>query len=143
MSRAKSTIVQNQQFVDRFIEVCGTTKPTEIAQMFNISYQAAKNYLAGRYPDTGVLINIGKTTDYSIHWLLTGSGPKFANAEPEEELLSVEMKALIKKECEYVVTGILGGQVAIGKEKVIVLSAKDIKEEKVLEESSPISLNRT
>ncbi|MEZ5344284.1 MAG: hypothetical protein R2681_01900 [Pyrinomonadaceae bacterium] len=140
MSRAKSTIVGNKEFIERFIEVCGTSKPAESAQLFNISYQAAKNYLDGRLPETSVLINIGKNTSYSIHWLLTGYGPKFARNDVEAEPLSADLKTLILKECEKNVALILNQKIEMAKEKVLVLKEKDIKEERVLEESNPISL---
>ena len=145
MSSEKPTIVENDQFVERFIEFCGSNKPSEIAQRFGISYQAVKNYLDGRLPDTSVLINISRNTSYSIHWLLTGEGAKFIGERQEAETTigSGELRAFIRNECERVLAELLSDQVQNVKGKVIVLNAKDIKEEKVLEKSNPISLNQT
>ncbi len=140
MSREKSTIVENHDFVARFVEACGTSKTAEIAQTFDISYQAAKNYLAGRLPEPSVLINISKSTSFSIHWLLTGKGPKFVASNNSSEMLTDGMKTLIRNECERILADVLGSQV--DKEKVIVLSLKDIKEERLLDEGNPVSLEK-
>jgi hypothetical protein len=66
------------EFVERFIEVCGTSEPSKVQKLLDVSYQAAKNYLQGRLPDSYVLKTISERTPYSINWLLTGQGEKFA-----------------------------------------------------------------
>lgn len=68
---------KTQEFKDRLIELCGTNQPAELAQKMEISYQAARNYLNGRLPETNVLLMIAEKTKCSIHWLLTGEGKKF------------------------------------------------------------------
>jgi hypothetical protein len=81
-----SVPVKNKNFVKRFIETCGTFRPKEIAELLNISNTAAKNYLQGRLPEPKILITISQKTPYSIHWLLTGEGDKFASQSVRTEL---------------------------------------------------------
>jgi hypothetical protein len=100
MSRRKKEILIDKEFAGRFKEVCGTTKPTEIKDRFGFSYQAAKNYLNGNYPETSVLLNIAKETNYSLHWLLTGKGEKFFSGESNNYISSeniIEVESLIRK----------------------------------------------
>src|SRR4051812_3522371 len=99
MSRDKSHISDTSGFIGRFVEVCGTEKPSEIQQLLNISYQAAKNYLTGRLPDTATLLRITDVTPFSVHWLLTGRGTKFADRmEAEDTPLSRrQFNELVKK----------------------------------------------
>ena len=68
--------IEKNRFVERFVEICGTSEPARVQRLLNISYQAAKNYLLGRLPDATVLKAIAEKTPYSIHWLLTGNGEK-------------------------------------------------------------------
>jgi hypothetical protein len=79
MSSTKKRTSENNEFISRFVEVCGSSKPTVIAKQLGISYQAAKNYLAGRMPEPHILIIIAEKTPYSLHWLLTGKGSRFAD----------------------------------------------------------------
>ncbi len=75
----------NEDFVKRFIEVCGTSKPGDIAGLLEISYQTVLNYLSGRLPESGILIKISEKTNYSLNWLLTGKGGKFVDKVPIED----------------------------------------------------------
>jgi len=142
MSRANTTSVENQQFIARLVEACGTDKPAEIAQLFNVSYQAAKNYMAGRMPDTGVLLNIAENTEFSLHWLLTGEGKKFVEDEDQEDtlILSDELWEQIRDECRQIVSEMMNNQSESAEGKVIVLNVKDIKDEKILEKGKLLSL---
>ncbi len=74
------TVVENADFVGRFIEVCGSSEPADVQRKLGISYQGAKNYLLGRLPAPDVLQQIAERTNFSVHWLLTGKGPKLVNA---------------------------------------------------------------
>ena len=143
MSRTNTTSVENLQFIARLVEVCETAKPAEIAQLFNVSYQAAKNYMAGRMPDTGVLLNIAENTDFSLHWLLTGTGKKFVGKDESEDtqILSDELWEQIRAECRQIVSKILDGQDVPDEGKVFVLNVKDIKEEKILQEEKLLNMN--
>lgn len=140
MSRKNLTNVENSHFVARFIEVCGGSQPAEIARLLNISYQAAKNYLQGRLPDSNVLMSIAEQTSYSIHWLLTGNGEKYVkiNLEKDTLKLSDEFKALIKEECQKNVEEILSHSKENVQAKVIVLKSENIKEEKIIQNSDTV-----
>jgi hypothetical protein len=78
-STPKHTNVENEEnaeFVKRLIEACETDEPAEIKRKVGLSYQGAKNYLSGRLPRAEELLKISNSTNVSIHWLLTGEGPK-------------------------------------------------------------------
>ena len=146
MSSKKLTITKNSDFVKRFEEVCDTSQPADVARFLNISYQTAKNYLQGRLPDSNVLRLISERTPYSIHWLLTGRGEKFAeiNAEKRDiDILSDALRAFIRRECTEIVGELLNDQINNKKQsdtttpqsRIVVLTPDKIKEEKVLEES--------
>lgn len=140
MSSKKSTNVEEAAFTLRFIEVCGSSQPAEIARLLDISYQAAKNYLLGRIPDAGVLKTIAARTDFSLHWLLTGIGEKFVSAQrpPDTPVLSDEILALIKRECRKNVAEILDQSPSTTHEKVITVNSKDIRDEKIIEKTTSL-----
>jgi transcriptional regulator with XRE-family HTH domain len=140
MSSKNLTNVENSDFVARFIEVCGSSQPAEIARLLNISYQAAKNYLQGRLPDSNVLMSIAEQTPYSIHWLLTGNGKKYVevNVEKDTLILSDQLIALIKEECRKNVGELLSHSKENAQRKVIVLKSEDIKEEKIIQNSDSV-----
>ncbi len=135
MSRKNLTFVKASAFVNRLIEACGSEQPAFIARLLNVSYQAAKNYLRGRLPEANVLIAFSKETPYSIHWLLTGEGEKFVANKFEQNtpLLSDQITTLIKDECRKNVSEILNHSSENAQEKVIVLRAEDIKDEKLID----------
>lgn len=135
----------NQDFVDRFTEVCGTSQPAKIAQVLNISYQAAKNYLHGRLPDSNVLKTIAETTPYSINWLLTGQGEKYVESAAVKDTLrlSDQMRTFIRRECLEVIGELLADQKDQAPAKVFVLTSENIKEEKITDESSVFSEKRS
>lgn len=129
--------MKNSEFKERFIEVCGTSQPREIAEMLEISYQAAKNYLTGRLPSSNVLCIISDKTIYSVHWLLTGEGEKFVENRQKKSklLLTDEMRAFVRHECIEVFNELLGKFDITPLQKIVVLTSDNIKEEKVAEES--------
>ena len=143
MSSKKSKNSENFSYKERFIEVCGSSQPKEIARLLNISYQAAKNYLQGRLPDSKVLITISEKTPYSLNWLLTGEGDKFTKTPLNQDtlLLSDQMRALVREMCVEVIGEILSVQKDSAQQKIVVLSSENIKEEKVLDESVVFSEN--
>ncbi len=63
-------------FGERLRDAFGGARNAEIARKLKISEPAAKNYLEGRVPDAQTLIQIADLTNCSLHWLLTGEGPK-------------------------------------------------------------------
>lgn len=145
MSRRKAVNTENFKFVERLIEACGTAKPANIARMLNVSYQAAKNYLQGRMPDSSVLLVISQRTSYSIHWLVTGEGKKFVENTRSEDrpLLTDEMRAFIRLECLDLINELGLQTKESSSRKVVVLSSEEIMQEKVLEDSIAFSANKT
>lgn len=143
MSRRKSTYYENKDFVERFVEVCGTSKPAEVSRMLNVSYQAAKNYLQGRLPDSKVLLTICERTPYSIHWLITGEGKKFVKPgqEKDREIFTDEMRTFVRSECLDVINEVFVQPKEQANLKVVVLSPDKIKEEKVIDDSVTFSVN--
>jgi hypothetical protein len=141
MSSEKSVDSENNFFNERFIEVCGSSKPVEIAQLLNISYQAAKNYLQGRLPDSKVLKTISEQTPYSINWLLTGQGGKFVKSTVNEDaiILTDQMREFVRQICLEVISEVLSNQNDSVQQKTFVLTSENIKEEKIMDESSIFS----
>lgn len=143
MSSKKTSISKNISFVERFIEVCGSSQPKEVAQLLNISYQAAKNYLEGRLPDSKVLKTLSENTSYSINWLLSGEGEKFVKDQVTQDtvILSDQMETFVRKICLEVIGEVLSKRNDSAQQKVIVLTSDNIREEKILDESQVFSEN--
>jgi len=143
MSSKKTIILKNFSFVERFIEVCDSSQPNEVAQLLNISYQAAKNYLQGRLPDSKVLKTISEKTSYSINWLLTGEGEKLVKDPITQDtvILSDQMETFVRQICLEVIGEVLSNRNALSQQKVVVLTSDNIKEEKILDESPVFSEN--
>lgn len=138
MSSDNSTIVENNGFIERFIEVCETDKPVEIKRLLNISDQAARNYLAGRFPTPEILITIAEQTPYSIHWLLTGHGKKFVDFAYEKHtgVLSDEMRLAIREECIAVFNQLQHE----AQPKVVTITPDRLKTEKAIE--APVNTSK-
>ena len=134
MSSKNTKKVENKDFIERFEEACGSSKPTEVARLLKVTYQAASNYLKGRIPESNVLLTIAEETPYSIHWLLTGKGKKFAEVESSKKTkieLSREVKNLIKAEVQKTVNEILNITEVEEEKKSVVIKSTDIKQERV------------
>ena len=121
-------------FVQRFVEVCGSAEPAKIQRLLNISYQAARNYLHGRLPDSYVLKTIAERTPYSINWLLTGDGDKFISSHVAENapLSARQVRELARSECVEVINELLGSG-ELTQHKIVVLPPSSVKSEKVKE----------
>jgi hypothetical protein len=154
MSSRKLEISENFSFIGRFIEVCGSNQPNDIARLLNISYQAAKNYLQGRIPDTKILFTLCEKTPYSINWLLTGEGAKFVKDPSGQETpkgplnqdtltASDQMRTFVRQICLEVIGEMLSAQKDPAQQKVVVLTSEKIKEEKILDESVVLSENES
>ena len=128
---------EKNNFINRFIEVCGTGEPAKIQRLLDISYQAAKNYLQGRLPDSYVLRTIAQRTPYSINWLLTGEGEKLVSGTFHEDapLSARQIRDLVRSECVEVINELLEGRESI-QQKVVVLQSGSLKSEKVKEPST-------
>lgn len=124
----------------RFVEVCGTDRPAGIQRMFNISYQAAKNYLLGRIPDSRVLMTIANETTYSIHWLLTGRGSKFVedSAQQGAPILSREVEDSITRLVLKVINENDVNRDVIDT-RTVVLHSGEFLSEKVLDEAKTLT----
>ena len=144
MSSRKSEISENFAFIERFTEVCGSSQPNDIARLLNISYQAAKNYLQGRLPDSKVLKTISEQTPYSINWLLTGKGDRFVKDSINQDtlMLSDQMRTFVRQICLETIGEILITRENSSQEKVVVLTSEKIKQEKVLDQSAVFSENK-
>lgn len=130
------TDIKTKKFIDRLVELCGTDQPTELAQRMDISYQAARNYLNGRLPETNVLMSISEKTKCSIHWLLTGEGEKFISAQQNLNtlLLSDQIKTFVRQECLKIFDELftlpsesIQPEQIIGGQKIIKLSSDKIR----------------
>ena len=145
MSSRKLKILKNFSFVERFIEVCQSDQPNEVAQLLNISYQAAKNYLQGRLPDAKVLTAISEKTPYSINWLLTGQGEKLVKNSVNQDtlLLSDQFESAVRRICSGIINEMLSSLKDSAQQKTVVLNPENIKIEKILDESVVLSENDT
>lgn len=143
MSSEKSKNSENFSYIERFVEVCGSSQPNEIARLLNISYQAAKNYLQGRLPDSKVLITISEKTPYSLNWLLTGEGARLAKNESHADtlILSDQIRAFVRQTCLEVMSEVLVNVEDSPASKTVVLTSEKIKKEKVLDKSVVLSEN--
>src|SRR5260221_10872589 len=112
MSRVEPQMGKNIEFIERFVDACGTSEPAKIQRLLNISYQAAKNYLQGRLPNADVLISIANRTSCSIDWLLTGRGKKFADESPSQgaPILTGQMETFVRRICVEVINEVSGRQ---------------------------------
>ena len=143
MPSRNSNEVENLEFVNRFVEACGSSQPADIKRLLGVSYQAAKNYLEGRLPDSNVLTVIARKTPYSINWLLTGEGEKFAENAPREDtlLLSGKLQEFVRRECREIINEMLSSQNENAQHKTVVLMSEKIKAEKVMGEATTLSEN--
>lgn len=124
---------KKESFIERFVEVCGGTRePAKVQRLLNVSYQAAKNYLRGRIPDSTVLLKIAQLTDYSVNWLLTGEGEKFVAGRVGAPVTAGQMRDLFREEREKLISE-LGLVREPAEPKVVVLNSADLRSEKVRE----------
>lgn len=143
MSSEKTQGEKKILYVERLVEICGTKQPTELAQILDTSYQAARNYLNGRLPEANILLKIAERTPYSIHWLLTGEGEKFTLKEGNLNaiLISDQMKTFVRQQCLEVFNELFNKQEEIAQEKIVRLTSSQIKAEKKLDEVPAPSKN--
>ena len=129
---------ENSPFGVRFAEACGTAEPARIQRLLNISYQAAKNYLNGRLPDPRVLLRIAERTPYSLHWLLTAQGEKFAlpASNGDTPILARQIGELIRQEVSSAVSLAMEKAQQPGF-KTIVLRTDELKSETEKELTTP------
>jgi hypothetical protein len=128
---------EKNNFITRFVEVCGTSEPAKIQRLLDISYQAAKNYLQGRMPDSSVLVTIARRTPYSINWLLTGEGEKLISRTLNEDtpLTAREIRDLVRDECGKVINELLPSHER-AQQKIVVLPSASLRSERVKDSQS-------
>ena len=79
MSRKNKRPLSSESFGEfpvRFRAAFHNAKMAEIARQLGITGPAVKNYLIGRIPPAETLLQVQKLTGCSLHWLLTGEGPR-------------------------------------------------------------------
>jgi|CXWL01.1.fsa_nt_gi hypothetical protein len=130
-------------FIRRFIEVCGTSEAVKIQRLLNISYQAAKNYLRGRMPDTSILLTLSERTPYSIHWLLTGRGKKFVDdhGDLNTPVSAGQFEQSVRRICVEVINE-MNGRKEPTLPKIVVLQPEDILSEKAVENAVTLTDGR-
>jgi hypothetical protein len=127
---------KHQQFVERFIEVCGTSRPAEIQRLLKVPYQSIRNYLDGRLPNAEMLITISERTSCSIGWLLTGKGKKFVKSTPSQDtpLPPGQIEHLVRKVCVEVINEIALRE-EMAQPKIVVLQSSELMSEKAPDEA--------
>lgn len=83
-------------FGGRLRDAFGGDINRRIAEKLEISEPAVKNYLNDRVPPAKTLIEIARLTDCSLHWLITGEGPKKAGIISALALTDLERKIIQK-----------------------------------------------
>ena len=133
-------MVKNIEFIERFIEACGTSQPSKIARLLNISYQTAKNYLHGRLPQSDVLVSISMSTSYSIDWLLTGRGKKFLDdVLPQDTPIATgQFEESVRRICVEVINEMNGSREA-AQPKIVRLQSSELLSEKVMDEATTLT----
>ncbi len=132
MSSKELTKIKKNDFVERFVEVCSTSEPAEISRLLNISYQAARNYLDGRYPEANVLLTIAEKTSYSLHWLLTGKGEKIADDKEnsEDQMFFEKILHASKEGCALAIREAINEGYEPMPPKTVILKETRVKREK-------------
>jgi hypothetical protein len=130
--------MKNAEFVKRLIEVCKTSKPSDIQRTLGISHQAAVNYLAGRLPNAEILIRISDRTSCSIDWLLTGRGKKFLEESLSQDtpLSTGQIETIVGRFLVEVTVDDGEHPVRL---KTVKLQSSDVLSEKVLDISNALT----
>lgn len=132
---------ENAEFIRRFVEVCGTSKPAEIARLLDIPYQSAKNYLNGRIPNAAALVSISESTSCSIDWLLTGRGKKFLDEAPPQDtpLPARQLEAIARRVFVEVINEMNVSDVR-AQQRIVRLQSSELMSEKVMDESRTLTV---
>lgn len=132
MSSRELNILEKKDFAKRFAEVCGSSEPAEISRLMNISYQAARNYLEGRLPDSTILLLIAEKTSFSIHWLLTGVGEKYVgrSKDNEESMTAEKIREIVKEGCVSAIHETFGENAEISSPKTVVINKDSVLSER-------------
>lgn len=124
---------EKTDFIRRFIEICGTSKPAEVARLLNIPYQSAKNYLNGRVPNAAALVSLSEITSCSIDWLLTGRGKKFPDdARSTDTPLPVRQLEAIARRVFVEVINEMNVNQETAQQRLVRLQSSELMSEKAL-----------
>src|SRR5438067_2329597 len=121
-------------FIRRFIDIFGTSRPAEVARLLDIPYQSAKNYLNGRVPSAAALVSISEITSCSIDWLLTGRGKKFLDDAPPADtpLPARQLEAIARRVFVEVINEMNVSQ-DTAQQKIVRLQSSELMSEKVVD----------
>jgi transcriptional regulator with XRE-family HTH domain len=72
MSRHKSNKVDTQGFADRLSQFVGENDRASFAKKIGVSAWMVTKYLTGTVPGSDILLEISRTVNRSMEWLLTG-----------------------------------------------------------------------
>lgn len=98
-------------------EAFGGATNAEIARQLGRTEPAVKNYIDGRIPAADDLVAISYLTGCSVHWLLTGDGPREFKVLPMPEGEPLEpMPAISKEDREMVESLIAALRRSLGQE---------------------------
>jgi transcriptional regulator with XRE-family HTH domain len=76
MSRKSKVTFDSPGVWDRIRQVLGTSNAPEIARKFGITKQSVYERQRGNLPRLNTLADIAEENGISLHWLITGKGPK-------------------------------------------------------------------
>lgn len=76
MSRMSKVKVDSAGVWERVQQVLGTSNAPDIARMFEITKQSVYEWQRGNLPRLTILIEIAESRGVSLHWLITGKGPR-------------------------------------------------------------------
>ena len=131
---------ENAEFIRRFIDVCGSSKPAEVARLLDIPYQSAKNYLNGRIPNAAALVSISEITSCSIDWLLTGRGKKSVDEAPTQDtpLAAGQLEAIARKIFVEVINEMNVSE-QWAQQRIVRLQSSELMSEKVMAVSKTLT----
>jgi cellulose biosynthesis protein BcsQ len=82
------------RFSERLKQAFDDARNKDIAELLGVSRATITLYTSGHLPPPDVLLKISEKTRCNLHWLLTGSGPRWAPPENAEEKKEAKVIAL-------------------------------------------------
>lgn len=73
--------ISKDNFSTRLVEAFGNIRKNEIAAKLEVSKATVTLYTSGHIPPSEMLLKIAELTGCNLHWLMTGSGQKWARIE--------------------------------------------------------------
>lgn len=97
--------ISNEDVLNRVCEAYGFSQKIQLARQFNIAASSLQNRYTRGTISYDFIVHCSLDTGASIHWLLTGNGPRFSGETPKYEVL--ELKTFTLSESKLVDDGIL------------------------------------